>query len=320
MMSKKKISKIIQESGTFLLSTHVNPDPDALCSELALAEYLRSLGKKVRIINETELLDRFRFFPGAGRIQHAAELKSVKYDAAIILDCGDLGRIGEERRLLKDEKPLINIDHHITNDNFGSVNLVDVEASSTAEMLFELLVYWKAALTKSIATNLYCGIMTDTGSFRYENTSPRTHLAVAKLMEFHIDISALYARIYERIPLKDVTVFTRIINRFETYRQGQLVCVELRKNVMSGLSEDFDLRDALFKFLRSIAGVEVIVILTEFTRSVTRVNFRSSSRVNVAKIAGAFGGGGHKRASGCVVEKGMKETKTMILKEIESQL
>ncbi len=319
-MSKKKISKIIQSADTFLISTHVNPDPDAICSELAVAEFLRAKGKKVDIINETPLLDRFRFFPGAARIKHSAKVRRVKYDVAIVLDCGDLGRIGDVQALLEPDKPLINIDHHITNDRFGSVNMVDVKASSTAEMLFELLNYLKCKFTKNLATNLYCGIMTDTGSFRYENTSARTHLAVARLMEHDINVSALYARIYETIPLRDLTVFTRIISRFETHCGGRLVSVELRKNVMSGLSEDFDLRDAIFKFLRSIAGVEVIVIFTEFARTETRVNFRSSAVVDVAKVAGAFGGGGHKRASGCVVEKSMKETKNIILKKIGTLL
>lgn len=319
-MSKKKISKTIDAAETFLLSTHVNPDPDAICSELAMAEFLRSKGKKVHIVNETELLDRFRFFPGAKRIRHTAQVKRLKYDVAIVMDCGDLGRIGDVQTLLDPDKPLINIDHHITNDRFGSINLVDVQSSSTAEMLYELLMYLKCKLTKSIALNLYSGIMTDTGSFRYENTSPRTHQVAASLIACNINVSALYAMIYERIPLRDVTVFTRIINRFETHSKGRMVSVDLRKNVLSGLSDDFDLRDALFKFLRSIAGVEVIVIFTEFSRNETRVNFRSAAKVNVAKVAGAFGGGGHKRASGCVVKKNMKETKKVILKKIEGLL
>jgi len=319
-MIKKKIIEIIKKNKIFLISTHVNPDPDAICSELALAEYLRSLGKQVFIVNEMETAKRLNFFPGAKLIRPLKLIKKLTYDVAFILDCGDLERIGKVTKLIDPSKPLVNMDHHITNDSFGAVNLVNIHLSSTAEVLFDFLKFAGCKMTKGLATNLYCGIMTDTGSFRYENTSSKTHQAVAELLKFKINVNDLYNKIYETIPLDDLKGFTQILSRFETYSRGRIVCVELKKKWIGKLSDDFDLRDAIFKFLRSISGVEVIFIMTQIRRGLTRVNFRSLNYVDVAKIAHSFEGGGHQRASGCTLNKNPKETKTILIREINKVL
>lgn len=319
-MIKKKISEIVRKNKSFLISTHVNPDPDAICSELALAEYLRALGKRVHIVNEADLVKRFDFFPGTKSIQSLKKVKELSYDAAFVLDCGDLDRIGKVTKLMDSRKPIVNIDHHITNDRFGTINLVDTTVSSTAELLFDFLKHVRFKFTKSLAVNLYCGIMTDTGSFRYENTTPKTHLAVAELLKFKINVNDLYNKIYETIPLGDLKAFTQILNRFETYSRGKIVCIELKKKWVERFSDDFDLRDAIFKFLRAIAGVEVIIILTEVKRDLTRVNFRSLNYVDVAKIAHSFDGGGHQRASGCVVNKNLSESKSILLRKVNKTL
>lgn len=320
MMIKKKILQIIKRSESILISTHVNPDPDAICSELALAEYLRSIKKKVTIVNEAPMIERFKFFPGAARVKSLDDVRRRSFDVAIILDCGELSRIGDVQDLIDEECQVINIDHHVTNDRFGSINFVDTKASSTAQVLYEFLTYAKCKMNRRIATNLYCGIMTDTGSFRYENTSSRTHEVAAELIKHNIKVDELYSRIYETIPLQDLAAFTQVINRFEISSRGRVVCLELTRKWTDKFTDDFDLRDAIFKFLRSIAGVEVICILTEFTRNKTRVNLRSASYVDVAKLAHSFDGGGHKRASGCLVEAGLKEAKKKVLRKIKEAL
>ncbi len=319
-MIKKKILQIIKRSESILISTHVNPDPDAICSELALAEYLRSIKKKVTIVNEAPMIERFKFFPGAARVKSLDDVRRRSFDVAIILDCGELSRIGDVQDLIDEECQVINIDHHVTNDRFGSINFVDTKASSTAQVLYEFLTYAKCKMNRRIATNLYCGIMTDTGSFRYENTSSRTHEVAAELIKHNIKVDELYSRIYETIPLQDLAAFTQVINRFEISSRGRVVCLELTRKWTDKFTDDFDLRDAIFKFLRSIAGVEVICILTEFTRNKTRVNLRSASYVDVAKLAHSFDGGGHKRASGCLVEAGLKEAKKKVLRKIKEAL
>ncbi|MCA9405976.1 MAG: bifunctional oligoribonuclease/PAP phosphatase NrnA [Candidatus Omnitrophica bacterium] len=321
MMKLKTTLKALKKYHRFLISTHVNPDPDALCSELAVAEYLKSIGKEVMILNEEAVPSRFHFLPGVKQMKSLDNApKTLKYDVVLVVDCGDFSRIGRVCDVLDKTKPVFNIDHHITNDQFGQYNLVEPKASSTAELLFELLEKAKVKLTKSLAVNLYTGIMTDTGSFRYENTTARTHEIISRLMQFDIQPDKLYRTLYESIPLKDIEAFTQVINNFSSVANGKIACLHLKKSLVAKFSEDFDLRDAIFKFLRSVQGIEVIVILTEVSRKETRLNFRSTNKVNVAKIARYFNGGGHRKASGGRLDVGLKKANDIVIAKIKKEL
>lgn len=312
----KKIFQTIKRNKRFLLSTHVNPDPDGLCSELAMAEYLRSLGKKVIMAHHEKLPHRFFFLPGARRVKSLKEDSRPDYDAAIVLDCGDLERIGRVKNLLRQGKILVNIDHHITNVLFGDLNCVDPKASSTAELLYLLLQKAGCRFNAKMARLLYAGIMTDTGSFRYENTSAQTHRIVSELMAFPFSAQELYTRFYEVIPLEDMRNFVRVMHHFEVLFDGRIICLELNQELLSQFSDHFDLRDAIFKFLRSIKGVEAFVIFTQVEGDQTRVNFRSTGTMNVARLAEHFQGGGHRRASGCLLNLPLKKAREKILEQI----
>jgi phosphoesterase RecJ-like protein len=314
-MSFNKVLSVIQKNKTFLLSTHVNPDPDALCSELALAMFLKNLGKKVIIVNEAAVPQHLHFLPKSEWVKALHSKLKLSFDVAMIVDCGDLDRIGEVKGLLKKETIIVNIDHHITNTYFGRINLVN-ESASTTEILYELFKKSKEMITDDMAYHLYAGIMTDTGSFRYENTTAKTHYIASELRKYHFSSDELYRNIYEHIPLADLMGTANIISQMEILFSGKAVCLKLYKKNLAKFSKEFDLRDVLFKFLRMIKGLEAFVILTEIDKNNTRVNFRSSSYVDVAKIAAHFDGGGHKRASGCVVAKNMATAKNLIMKEI----
>lgn len=315
------ILQAIKRHKTFLISTHVNPDPDALASELALALYLRRLGKRVSIINGDQCPARYSFLPKSHLIQSYRSRRHRDYEVAIILDCGDLGRIGPVGKLLREERLLVNLDHHLTNDNFGDLNLVVPKASSTTEVLFDLLKQARAALTKEIAQLLYVGIMTDTGSFRYDTTSAHTHRVVAELMRFGFSVSDLYRRIYEGLTFRDFKLFTKVINLFESFYQGRVVSLELSRRVAEKFSQEFDLKDKIFSFLRAIKGVEVIIIYAPGEKNQTRVNFRSQGeRVNVAELAFAFGGGGHRKASGCIIEGTIIQAKRLVMRKLREML
>lgn len=318
-MNFNKIIQTIQKHNNFLVLSHIGPDPDALCSQLAMLTYLKSIGKKATAVVEAELPERFLFFPGAKSVKVLSERMKPKYDCVIILDCGDRSRCGETLRLAQNAY-VINIDHHITNKKFGDLDWVDPQASSTCEMIFSLLEHAKVKLTNAMALNLYAGIMTDTGSFRFENTTSKTHAVASRLREYKFSATDLYRRLYESIPLSDVQYFTKVINGFETLYHNRVACVQLPKRVIDKFSENFDLRDAIFKFLRSIDDMDVFVILTEKSKQCTRVNFRSSGRVDVAKIANQFNGGGHKNASGGSVEGNIAYARTEVLKAIRKAI
>lgn len=314
------ILKAFRTYQTFLISTHVHPDPDALASELSLAVFLRSLKKKVFIINEAAVPERYLFLPGASAIRKMIPRHRVPHDVAVIVDCGELSRIGNVEKILEHGTRIINIDHHLTNRYFGRWNLVDPKASSTCEVIFDLFRRARFPLNDRIALLLYLGILTDTGSFRYENTTPHTHRVAAELMRFRLSVTALYKRLYETIPLADMKNFHAIVSHIRPLSHGRVICIELRKTTMKKFSEAFDLRDKIFQHLRAIKDVEVIVILTEDGRDRTRINMRSHGKLDVAKVACGFDGGGHRRASGCVIARPLSKARQVILRAIQREL
>jgi len=320
-MSWTRVIKTIQEHKTFLITTHLHPDADALASQLAMALYLKGLGKKVHLIHAERVPARFDFIPGIRMIRTFKQGERLDYDAAVVLDCGDLDRMDKVKGFLQKGKIIINIDHHLTNDFFGTINYVDPKASSTAEVLFDLFKKTRFRLTKDIAILLYLGIMTDTGSFRYDSTTAHTHEVVSELMRFKFSVSDLYRKLYERIPLNDLKLLTKVINRFERLYDGRVVCIEMRKKTMEQFSPEFDVRDKIFTFLRAIKGVEVIIILTEEGPRMTRANFRSQGdKVNVAELASFFKGGGHRKASGCIIPANLSEAKKQTLAQLEKKI
>lgn len=316
-MSIPSILKEIKKSNTFLISTHVNPDPDALCCELALFFYLKKLGKKVLIVNDEAVPSRLEFLPGSKRIKSYHRKLRLHYDAAIIVDCGTLDRIGQVVHLVSKDKPLINIDHHITNDHFGSINLVWPKASSTAEILYDVLKAGRCKMNDVMAMHLYAGIMTDTGSFRYENTTSKTHRIAAELKGFRFSAPKLYQKLYEIIPASDIMQVAKVVSNFKSYYNGKVISVKLNRSVLSRFSKDFDLRDTIFRLLRSVTGVEVVAIFTQTKLHQTRINFRSSGKVNVAKLAHSFHGGGHHNASGCMLSKNIELSEKDVLKKLK---
>lgn len=300
--------------------THVTPDPDALSSELVLAMYLKSLKKEVHVVNAETVQERYRFLPCHGMIKTPPAHGKIDYDVAFVVDCGDLDRVGSVRKIIDPKKTIINIDHHITNDRFGHLNLVAPQASSTAEVLYELLTKLEFKLTRSMAILLYLGIMTDTGSFHYDNTAARTHEVVSHLMKFKFSVSEFYKKLYETVPLNDLKYFTRIVNKFDIAFDGRVILLDLRKSLIKKLSQEIDLRDKIFKYLRAVKGVEVIAILTEEQKKKTKINLRSQSPFDVAKLAAHFNGGGHKKASGCMIATDMKQAKVRLLAQIGKQI
>jgi len=316
-MSMKKIIELIQENHSILISVHVSPDLDALCSQLAMAIYLRQLGKRVSMVNECEVPTRYKFLVGSNKIKKHDQVLNPRYDLIIILDCGELRRIGKVANLITDEMKIINIDHHLSNNHFGDINWVVPEGSSTAEVLFSVLKYGRCSFNKNLSAHLYTGIMADTGSFRYSNTTPQTHQIVSELREYNFSADKIYKNIYESIPFNDFCQFVKIVGDFEASNHQKVICFELDKKRLAKFSQDFDLRDTMLNFLRLVKGVELIVMFSEISKNMTRVNLRSYEKVNVAKLASLFGGGGHKRASGCRIDKTMKESKAMVLKEVK---
>lgn len=312
--------KLIQRYDYFLVSTHCNPDADAISSSLALAALLRALGKKVVLVNDDAVPSWLMYLPGAKQFKQTKDLKRCKVNAVIVVDCGDLDRIGGVVKYLQPSWPILNIDHHVTNKGFGHVNVVDVKASSTAEMIDGLLKAFKQPINQQLAALLYAGIMTDTGSFRYENTSARTHAIVSQLMLHGINASSTYERLYPRIPNQDMRQFTQLLSQAELLLNNQVYCLKLNDKILASFSKDFDLKERLFAFLRMVAGIEVVMLVTALKGNEVRLNFRSQGQVDVAQLSARFGGGGHRKAAGATVKGKVNTVLKDVLTAIKSQL
>jgi phosphoesterase RecJ-like protein len=320
MSAYKTVLNVIRRHQKFLVASHHNPDADAVSSALAMALFLKSLGKQVSVLNEDACPEWLKFLPSTSLFKKAGDIKKLDYEAAIVLDCGDLSRVGGVKKFMQDGKPVVNIDHHVTNDSFGTINVVQPKASSTCEMVFDLLKEAKQELNKNLAILLYAGIMTDTGSFRYENTSAHCHAVAEELMTFKFSAAQMYDRLYVGIPVVDMKLFTDVIHNAQLLDENRLFCVSLSKKLAAKFSKSFDLKEKLFAFLRSIEGIEVVAILTELSSKEVRVNLRSQNDFDVSALAQQFNGGGHRKAAGCKIYDTLPKARKIICAAIHKRL
>jgi phosphoesterase RecJ-like protein len=319
----KKVAAEIRKHNSFLVTVHTSPEGDAIGSELAFYILLKKLGKSAIVVNEDPAPVEYDFFPGRERIQiYNPNLKGIDFDCMAVLDCSDLTRTGEVYKLNKKNKPVINIDHHVSNINFGTLNLVDTEASSASEVVYSLYKEMRVPFDKDSALLLYVGIMTDTGSFRYSNTTSYTHKAAAELMRFGFDVRKTYADIYENIPFADAELLIKALSHVHLAAKGRIAWVELPAKFLRHKKLSFDLSDHILSFIRSIRGTQVVALFRENlgAKKEIRFNLRSSGSVDVNKIAQRFGGGGHKSAAGCTMTGKLSEVRSKVLAKICASL
>ncbi len=303
-MGLKRICASIRKYDNFLITAHTNLEGDALGAELAFYALIRKLGKKGIILNEDSIPYGHDFLPGVKIIRKLDRRSpSIKFDCLVVLDCADLKRTGDLWRLNKDNKPILNIDHHISNQGFGDVHWVDAHASSCSEMIYRIYKQMRLPISKPEAVAMYTGIMTDTGSFRYSNTSSFTHQAVAELLKFDINVPLIYRYVYENLALDETKLLIKLLPKISFSGQGKIAYFKLKRGMLKDGAISMDLGDQLLSFGRSIKGVEVVALFKESlgAKNQVRINLRSHGKVDVNKIAAIFGGGGHKTASGCTV-------------------
>ena len=212
-MSLRKAVECIKRNKHFLISSHTNLEGDALGSELAFYLLLKKLGKSAVIVNEDDVPYGYDFLPGKDIIRRYKDnMKVPDFDCFAVLDCSGLRRTGEVYRLnLKAKKPVLNIDHHISNERFGALNWVEPDASSCAEMVYKLYKKLGIPFDKDSATLLYTGLLADSGSFRYSNTTSFTHKAAAELLRYGLDVVYIYKKVYEEVPFEDMRLLTKIL-------------------------------------------------------------------------------------------------------------
>ncbi len=323
-MSIRKIIAQIKEHDNFLITSHVNLEGDALGSELAFSRLIKALGKNAVIVNEDNPPYGYEFFPGVDTIRkYKDNLKDIKFDCFVALDCSDLKRTGEVYRLNSGFKPVLNIDHHISNVKFGQFNWIEPRASSCCEMIYELYEKSGVKIDKETALLLYAGIVADSGSFRYSNTSSRTHKIVSGLLKYGLDVVEVYKNLFGNIPLADMKLIAKVLNDIHSKAQGKIIWFQIKAAMLRKHKMIYaDLTDYVLSFARAIKGAEVVVLFKENlgTKFEVRVNFRSQGEIDVNEIAKFFGGGGHKSASGCTIRGSIGQVSKKVLKKIDEAL
>lgn len=310
------IIDMINRYKSFLISSHVRLDGDALGSELALYHMLVNMGKKVVIYNQDETPGNYCFLPGNDKIVH--KLPALEnYDVVFILDCSELDRIGDEASRIGKMERVISIDHHISNGNFGKIVFAEPQASSTAELLYRLMTEMNIDITKDIATNLYAAILTDTGGFCYGNTRKDTLAAAGVLVERGADPQWISENIYENNPLSKIRLLTKALETlaFDWDRKVGYMIVSRKDIEDAGAREEHT--EGFVDIPRSIQGVEVSILFTELSEHEYKLSLRSKGKVNVERVAVAFGGGGHINAAACHIDGNFNTVLHLVLNAIK---
>ena len=304
-----KIIEILKNSKSVLIISHKNPDGDTIGANFGLHLSLKELGKNVMSYCDSDIPYEFRFLKNMG-VKFTNNLKNIlkdNYDSVVMVDCADSGRVADFDKIKELTKNLINIDHHITNNNFGDFNLVEPEKSSTGEIIFNILKKGNFPINKNIATNLYVAVVTDTGSFRYSNTKPETFLVASELLAYGINAYEVTEKIYESIPYKRILLLKEALNNLYLSENKKVAVMTLKKEVLKKFNASYDDTDGFVNYGRSIDGVEISIFIKEQDNG-CKLSFRSKGNIDVSVLSQKFGGGGHKNAAGAFVDFTLEET------------
>lgn len=326
-MSLTKIINTINKHKSFLITTHVGIEGDALGSALALAFLLRAKHKEVTVVNEDSIPNNYLFLKHLAAMKKNKDLlKSLSYfrskgkfhplgvDVAFVLDCSDFSRCGKAAKVISQNSLLASIDHHISNVKFADINWVEPRSSSTGEMIYKLYKEMRMPFNHDSALCLYTAILTDTGSFKYANTSWQTHRAAAELIKFNISANKVYQCIYESNSCSDILVLKEALDSFKLDKSGKIGWFKVNRYFSDAHS---DQTDNILDFGRRIKEIEVCFLLKKSkSKDDIRVNLRSRGKIDVSKIAHSLGGGGHKNASGCTVRATMEDAEKIVLEKV----
>lgn len=312
----KEIIEAITRGQSFLVTAHVRLDGDALGSELAVYLMLKDLGKKVVVYNQDATPVHYRFLPASENIVHAPGAME-QYDTAMILDCSELERVGEQAEAIGEIINLINIDHHISNDGFCDLKLIDARASSTGELIFRLMQEMGFKLTKDICTNLYAAILTDTGGFRYSNTRRDALWAAGTLVENGADPQWISENIYESDPPAKLKLRARTLETLSLDMGSKVGSLTVTQKMLQETGASMDYTEGFVDIPRAVQGIEIAALYTQMNGNGFKISLRSKGRVNVERIAKKFGGGGHVNAAACRIEGDIDSVKSKIMEAIK---
>lgn len=314
----KEIGLLIESAKKLLVVSHIDPDGDALGTQLAFAAYLRSLGKEVALVREDAIPERYKFLPGIDRIQHIDDIKErLDIDTIIALECPKLLRAGNIINSLSGDIKIINIDHHQDNDNYGQVKWIDKDASSVGEMVYELFESFRYQIDEETAVLLFTAILTDTGRFRYESTSGRTLEIAGKLIEAGANPRDICDKVFYNLRPATIKLIGNVLSNAEFIDNGRTCLLSLPIEILESAEYGEAESEGIAEYSLYGKGVTLGVTFKERSKGITRISLRSRGNPNVAKLAAEFGGGGHICAAGCSIDKPLSEAKKEFLQKLK---
>ncbi len=316
----EEIINQIKRAQHLLLASHCNPDGDAVSSLLAMGLALGKLNKRVTLYNASPIPAVYRFLPSVERIVRHIK-KTTTYDVALILDCGHMARVGEAHTKVSQIPVIINIDHHVTNTYFGNIQLIDPDACSTAEIVYRLIQAINAPIDKAIATSIYTGILTDTGSFRFSNTNQAAFAISQEMVRYGVEPYNVAKHVFGTYSLGRIKLLNLALDSIEISDNGKLSVMTLTNAMFAETETQPEDVDGMINYARRIEDVKVAALIQEQKNGNANsdesrkfhVSLRSDGSVDVAAIAGSFGGGGHSSAAGFQVKMTMAKLKSEII-------
>lgn len=318
MSERKKIIRCLLEGNHFALIAHMLPDGDSIGSLLGLGRALILAGKKVKMFNPGPVPHIYRFLKGSEEVQCDSFLSGSEVQV-IVLDCSDPERLGALKEQVMASEKIINIDHHVTNQRFGHLNYVNFDAAATGEIIYTLLEEARFNLDKDVAEALYVAIATDTGSFKFDNTTADTHRVAAALLGFGLRPAQIAQGVFDERPLVHYLLLHDALAGLEMYSDNKLAVMTLscdQRLRRGALSEDLD---GIVNYSRNIEGVELGILFYADRADEVKVGFRSKN-IDVSALAAIFGGGGHAKAAGCRLKGTFEAVKVKVITAAEKTL
>jgi bifunctional oligoribonuclease and PAP phosphatase NrnA len=293
----RQIADAIRTRQRFVISSHARPDGDSIGSQLAMAYALRDLGKHATVVNKDPASPPIMAFPGVSDIVIADRVEG-EYDAAIIMECGDLSRPGVAGL---DQYFLINIDHHPGNTGYGDLQWFDQSAAACGEMVFDLIGTLGVPLSLEIATHVYLAILTDTGSFHYSSISPRTFDICRQALEAGVDPVQIARNVYDTNNMGRLKIFGAVLSAMQIDPTGRIAIVYLDREMARQAGGTYEDTEGLVNLPLTVKEILAVVFFKQSEGTEYRVSMRSKGEIDVGAVAKQFGGGGHKNAAGCTV-------------------
>lgn len=304
----QKIVDIINEGKTFIITTHLFSEGDAIGSELALHRFLCGLNKDAVIVNNEALPAVYRCFDTDRDVKFLrnkdVNINLNDYDAIFIVDVADWSQLGDFADMIKASSiTKVCIDHHASNSGYADINFIDKHASSAGELIFDLIAFMNGEITLEIATPLYLSIATDTGWFKFSNTSATALKACSDLIKIGVKSEIIYEQLFQNKHKSYLKLLSLALSILRPECDGKVVWTKITKEMIKSAGVPFVDTDVIIDLVRAVQEVEVVIIFREIGNRKTKVSFRSKHTADVAKLASDFGGGGHVRAAGASINQ-----------------